>query len=399
MSRIDTHPRFGLWRLGAVLVTLLFAVACQQAEAPDAETPAVAEAEGGAASAGDESQADKGGQANEDRADAVTLAEAWQSPFDEADNVDSVAFWQRTDGDAGVSWILATGKASHDLLVYDADTGELLRRVGTEGDAAQQFRRPNGIMVHGDWAIVVERDNHRVQMLKLPDFAPSVMIGADVLRRPYGLTVVEQVAGSIDLYVTDNYETPDGQIPPPAELGERVKHFRVKLGGELPVGELPSGELLRSFGATEGVGVLTKVETIYADAARDRLLIADEHETGMTLKVYDLVGNFTGVEVGDGLFFHEIEGVALRECGDGGYWIATDQAPDVSLFRVFDRGDYTYRGTFIGKVTANTDGVTETAAATRAFPNGAFFAVHDDQGVTAFDWRRIVEALELSADC
>lgn len=173
-----------------------------------------------------------------------------------------------------------------------------------------------------------------------------------------------------------------------------MKHFRIRSHSE----GLAS-EWVRSFGDTEGPGVLTKVETILADAANGRLLVADEHETGMTLKVYDLEGKFTGELFGAGHFFHEIEGLALRTCGEDGYWIATDQAPDVSLFRVFERNGSVYKGTFIGEVTANTDGVAHTSVASQAFPHGAFFAVHNDQGVTAFDWRQVVEALGLSADC
>ena len=329
-----------------------------------------------------------------DRADAVTVAEAWLSPFDEADNVDSVAFWQGETEGTTASWIVATGKESHGLLVYDADTGALVRRVGGEGDGPGQFRRPNGIMIAGDLALVVERDNHRVQVLLLPAFEPRGMVGVDVLRRPYGATVFEDEPGVLELYVTDNYETLDGEIPPPAELGERVKHFRV-----FAEAEGVSSELVRSFGDTEGLGVLTKVETLLVDDASGRLLIADEHETGMVLKVYTLDGQFTGETVGQGHFFHEAEGLALRYCGESGYWIATDQAPDISLFRVFDHADFTYRGTFVGETTANTDGVTQTSMATDAFPNGAFFAVHDDQGVTAFDWWAIAEGLGLGGDC
>jgi len=38
-------------------------------------------------------------------------------------------------------------------------------------------------------------------------------------------------------------------------------------------------------------------------------------------------------------------------------------------------------------------------AATSRFPNGVFYAVHDDQGVGAFDWRDIAKALALRTDC
>jgi len=34
------------------------------------------------------------------------------------------------------------------------------------------------------------------------------------LRRPYGLSIVPGPDGAFELYVTDNYETPVGEIPP-----------------------------------------------------------------------------------------------------------------------------------------------------------------------------------------
>ena len=366
-------------------------LACQASDTT--ESPDLPSADGqDTSSASTEDRTD-----GEDRADAVVLKEVWQSPFKESDNVDSPAFWQGEVDGTTTSWVLATGKESHDLLVYDGDSGELVRRVGSEGDSPGQFQRPNGATVLGDHIFVVERDNRRVQVLTLPGFETEAMIGLDVLRRPYGLTLFESAPGTIELYVTDNYETADGEIPPAAELGERVKHFRVTLGDPSD-GALSSG-LVRSFGDTEGSGVLTKVETLLADPGAGRLLIADEHENGMVLKVYDFDGQFTGEVVGQGHFFHEAEGLALRTCGDGGFWISTDQAPDTSLFRVFDRQGFTYRGTFRGELTANTDGVVHTSVTSSVFPRGAFFAVHDDQGVTAFDWRDVAKALDLPEDC
>jgi 3-phytase len=56
-----------------------------------------------------------------------------------------------------------------------------------------------------------------------------------------------------------------------------------------------------------------------------------------------------------------------------------------------------YVGTFTGEATANTDGVAWTPQSFPGFPSGAFFAVHDDSAVSAFDWRDIVGALGL--DC
>jgi 3-phytase len=56
-------------------------------------------------------------------------------------------------------------------------------------------------------------------------------------------------------------------------------------------------------------------------------------------------------------------------------------------------------GAFAGETVANTDGIWLHQAGTRRFPQGVFYAVHDDQGVGAFDWREVAAALKLRATC
>lgn len=377
------------------LLLLLAAFACTSSEETKTEQPSEAPAADETAS---EPTAREAGAA--DLGKPVSIEEAWASPMDEADNVDSVAYWQGPDGK---DVVVATGKESHQLLVYDAQTGELLRRVAGPGGGPGELQRPNGIMIEGDLAFVVERDNHRVQAFRLPELESVGTFGGDELQRPYGATVFagdgDDPAGqrSLEIYVTDNYEVAEEQngeftTPPNAELGERVRHYRASWDGTTL-----EAEAIRAFGATEGPGVLRKVETLLADAPANRLLVADELDSRRDFKVYQLDGTFSGEVWGRSYFHHEPEGIALRACegSEAGYWIATDQAKEVSYFRVFDRQTFTYRGTFIGPKTANTDGVTLTTAPSERFPEGAFFAVHDDQGVTAFDWRDVAAALEL----
>jgi 3-phytase len=77
----------------------------------------------------------------------------------------------------------------------------------------------------------------------------------------------------------------------------------------------------------------------------------------------------------------------------------TDQFKDRSLFNVFDRQSLRYLGAFAGTQVGNTDGVWLHQAATTRFPQGVFYAVHDDMAVGAFDWRDIAKTLGLRATC
>lgn len=324
--------------------------------------------------------------------DAV-IPEAWVSTAAPADELDSLAVWPTEDGH---TWLIATAKSSHSLVVYDAETGERLRSVGGPGKGPLQFDRPNGIAAFGDLLFVAERDNHRVQVLRLPGFASLGMVGEEVLKVPYGLWVRETGPDELEMFVTDSFMTDfrTRELPPMAELDQRVKRFEVHVDD---TGRLHS-RYLGAFGDTTEAGALRMVESIAGDAVNDRLLIADEdRRVGSTLREYNLEGLYRAHSLP--LFDADAEGVALWTCDAGeGYWIGVDQLRP-TIFRVFDRATLKPVKTFSGQVVANTDGQVLYAVGTPRFPAGALYALHDDKAVAAFDLRDIVRTLGLSDRC
>jgi 3-phytase len=310
------------------------------------------------------------------------------------DNVDSMSVWMNP---AGGAWLLATAKETDRIVVYDAATGRELARHGESGTAPGQLRRPNGIFVSGDLAFVVERDNRRVQVFRLPGFEPELQFGAAELRLPYGLWIRELDGGRRDVYVSDAYEAPDEGVPPLAELGERMKVYRVEPGA---TGALEARHL-RSFGDTGELGALRIVESLWGDVPNGRLLIAEEDEAyGSEIKVYDLDGRFQGRIVGRRQFVHQAEGIALWACPDGsGWWITTDQHGRANRLHLFDRRSLAHVATFRGSVTNTTDGIWLQQAPMPAFPGGALFASHADAAVSAFDWRDIARVAGIPDSC
>ncbi|MFC4728088.1 phytase [Coralloluteibacterium thermophilus] len=316
------------------------------------------------------------------------VEERFVSAMTPEDNIDSPASWTTPDG---AVWVFATAKSTDRLVVYDGDTGETLRHVGARGTGDGEFVRPNGIAVADDLLFVVERDNRRVQVFALPGLEHRATFGADELVKPYGLWVQRTDEGH-ELYVTDSYETDAGEVPPLAELDRRVHRYAL----------LADGDALRAehrghFGDTGEAGALRVVESIWGDPAHDRLLIAEEDESyANELKVYTLDGRFAGVTVGGDVFQAQAEGIALRECGDGGWWLTTEQGKESTVFHLFDRASLAHVGAVTGAKVANTDGIW-LGGPSRAFPDGVLYAVHDDQGLVAFDWRDIAAALDLPA--
>jgi 3-phytase len=313
-----------------------------------------------------------------------------------AEELDSLATW-RTPG--GAVWVIATAKSSHRLLVFDGASGALLREVGGKGAAPGQFDRPNGIAVAGNHVFVVERDNHRVQVLSLPDFKPVGSFGTEPLRSPYGLWLQETEPGEWRAYVTDSfmYGKRYDQVPAWSELDQRVRMFRVQFDQDGRLRARYAG----SFGDTHEATALRMVESIAGDPAYDRLLIADEDTRHLsTLREYSLSGRFTGRSLPQDSFRAQAEGIALWPCADGsGYWIAVDQLAPLTRFHLFDRATLQPRGSFEGKITAHTDGVALLAHAVPGFPHGVLYAVQDDVALAAFDLGDVARTLSLTGQC
>lgn len=327
---------------------------------------------------------------------SASVAERFLTPEIPGDELDSLATWPTEDG---AVWLIASAKNVHQLLVFDADSGELLRRVGGRGGGPGEFLRPNGVFVHGDLLLVSERDNRRVQMLSLPGFEPLGSFGAGRLRSPYGVWGYESAPGALQVYVTDSFMLGEAfdVVPPLHELDRRVHRFGIRLDEDARPRVRPLG----TFGDTSAEAALRIVESLAGDPAHDRLLVADEHlGHGTALREYTLDGRYTGGGVAPGVFAAEPEGLALWPCTpDSGYWIAADQLHPLTVFRVFDRTTLAPRGSFSGNVTAWTDGIALHASPTARFPAGALYAVHDDRAVAAFDLRDVVQALGLDPAC
>lgn len=318
----------------------------------------------------------------------VTLKERYLTARDPADNVDSPALWHAPNGQ---HWLIATAKTTDRVLIYDATTGAPIKKFGVAGKALGQFERPNGVFVIDDLALIVERDNRRVQVFQLPDFKPLHAFGdtgAESLKKPYGLWVQKLSLDNYRVFVTDNYEKPDESRPPDAELGARVHQYALR-----KTAEGWRSSLERRFGATSGKGVLHIVESVWGDPVHGRLLLADEEEFQFRdVKVYGFDGQFQNVRMGGGVFRAQPEGIALYSCADGsGLWFLTDQSRGENFFHIFDRKTLEYQASFSGEVTRNTDGIWLSQKPMPGFAHGSFMAVHDDGNVAAFDLGEILD--------
>jgi 3-phytase len=201
-------------------------------------------------------------------ADLKRVPEVFRTvPLTEGKDVDSLAFWP---GREGPPWLLVTQKDLSYILVLDATTGELLERVGGMGEELGKFNRPNGIAVIDDLLLVADQGNHRVQVLRLPDFQPLGAFGEELLQRLYGVAV-DRPGDWYEVYVTDSYDSPDDEPPAPEVAANRLRHYRFR-----PTDEGLEVEFVRSFGEPTGEGALYRVESMAIDRPLGRLYVADE---------------------------------------------------------------------------------------------------------------------------
>ncbi len=319
------------------------------------------------------------------------IAEAFVGEAQPGRDLDSIASWLAP---GGATWVIATATGSDRLLVFDGDSGKLLRTVGASGTAAGQFRHPDGITAYADLLFVVERDNHRVQVLQLPDFKPLGSFGSEQLRSPLGIWLHETAPDEYEVLVTDN-DSDDKSAPPAAHSGQRVKRYRVRADD----GVLHA-DYAGAFGDSTPAGGLRSVESIAGDDDNGRLAIAEQRSASSRVRVYGMDGRDSGQQIGAQQYRARTGGLALFSCADGsGYWVGVDRDPQHSAFLLFDRKSLSYLGAFTGKGIADIGGIVLQSASTPRFPDGALYAVGNDAAIVAFDWGEIAQALAMNRDC
>jgi hypothetical protein len=211
--------------------------------------------------------------------------------------------------------LLFVSAKSHDRLeVYRAATGlpHDPPFIGGKLNSREpgQFNLPNAVWVlyqvpwkgsFRDLLLTTEQLNSRVQVFALPELAYLSSFAVGEIERGHGLAAYQD-GSSFYVYVADSLAANDAKI-------KKYRLFETDLGF--------GAQLVRAFGEKAGPGLLYGgVESILADPAYDRLHVCGDEAPGRPeIIVYDLGGNYTGVNYGDPQFEYEQEGIALYETG------------------------------------------------------------------------------------
>jgi 3-phytase len=321
----------------------------------------------------------------------VAVRHVWRSPEFPNTEIDSLALWRGKDDEP---LLYVTSKPADTVEVLNAVSGEKVRTLGKKGKGPGEFKRPNGIAVIDDYLLVVERDNHRVQVFSLPGEKSVLEFGKKELRKPYGIALAKSDTGW-SIFITDDYDLGTTETGGKPDATERIKQYAWET-----TGTPPTVRFVKAFGDKDGPGRLDIVESIVADEAKKQLYICDEKDRSVL--VYTLDGQFTGETFGDSIIENDPEGIVVADVprADGStsaVIMLSDQGASATLFRVFDRDTKRHLGAFTGEpVIANTDGIALGRVDDSPFEGWAFFAVHDDKCVDAFALRDVLEKMGLT---
>ena len=145
-----------------------------------------------------------GGKAVKRAVDFKEIEEVFLSKIKPEENISSYVFWH---GENGEHQAIAPAEKTDALVVYDAKKGTRIRRFGKTGTEKSEFKRPCDITIADNILFVLERGNHRVQVLELPGLTTLGFIGTDRLKKPSSLAVYRVEHGAFYLYIVDTVES------------------------------------------------------------------------------------------------------------------------------------------------------------------------------------------------
>jgi len=244
----------------------------------------------------------------------------WKTPCDYKLNLDSITHWKND--------ILVSSKSTHFILGFNKDTGKLKYKIGGKGNDYDEFNRPNGILVLGDYLFVVERDNKRCQIINMNNKKSIAFFGLTKFKKPYGITGIMFKSQYI-IFITDN------------EL-KTIFKYNIKINKNTN-----KIKKIKSYIYMELSG--TDLESILLDHENKKLLVADEKYNKIRIFDYNsvLIHEITNI------FKGEPEGIAMTDKE----YIFTDQLDDTTYFHVYNKKTMQYLYSYNNSLVSNTDGI------------------------------------------
>ncbi len=258
------------------------------------------------------------------------------------EDLDSIGVIKTKDGNK----VLVTAKQSGVIYEFNYETGE------QSGKINYKFNRPNGIACWSNYVFVIDRDDHKMILYDYYNKTKILEWGENILKKPYGIAI-GFVNNELNVFITDD--------------GKDKIVYRVWIS--LKNGSINS---ISNYVKMMEFGFGSKLESIYLDENKKKLLIADEGK--YLVYVYDFDTNRFINLFGYMVFNNEPEGISKFK----NYWICTNQSKTLNRFIFIN--DETFNEEFEIKDninTTNTDGIC-------VFEN-KLFAINNDCQVVCYE--------------
>jgi 3-phytase len=245
-----------------------------------------------------------------------------------------------------------------------------------------QFDFPDGIAVIDDVVIVVERERHRVQVLRLPDYQSLGFIGEEELIQPAGLYVYSVVPGYYHLYITDESDPLEDEPPTDGDARHRIKHYTFSVRNEVV-----KSVLSRSFGIVGDPG-MPYPDNLTAIAFDPDALRSDNEEDFLRMN------SWMPEEMDEPGAPGQYKTAEFRQVGLSDSLEAAIQGYDRdknSSFKLGGTVNYRYIESFSGTGGDRIDDNAMTRENFEDFPDELSYAVHEDGSVSSFAWKDITD--------
>lgn len=254
----------------------------------------------------------------------------WKSEIIEED-LDSICVIDKKFN--GQNVVLVTAKASGVIYEFDLSNGKKIGKWSciNSCEPINKWSRPNGIANWENIVGIVERDGKKLKMYDYTNKKLLLDWGDNILQKPYGLAI-GLIDGIINVIITD-----DGP-------NKSVYKLRLKYNEKKTL-ELIDWNLIIKF------DFRTKLESVYLDTEKRKILIADENK--YLIYIYDFDSNQFIDLIGEKYFNNETEGISKYK----DFYVCTLQSKTDNRFYFFDENFDLVHEIKDNTNISNTDGI------------------------------------------
>ena len=211
---------------------------------------------------------------------------SWKTLCHSKTNINKLKWWYNKYSKE--YWLFVLSNDSNKIFILNALSGKYIKSLGAYGDKVGEFDKPIDMVIYDDYLMVLEKDNHRVQVFSLPELIYIGFIGEIELSNPQCIESVKLKKNDKEfccLYIGDNLDN---------KPSRRKCYFRFIF--EINKMGIYDIETLKI--EPDNKGELGLIESIKFDSVNDNLFIVDK--LAKDIKIFNFENNYKETILKDG---------------------------------------------------------------------------------------------------